>query len=487
MHQVNPTIVKLIEESSADNDGTQILRIYNDIKNEGKKDNLWYTRKIPVSKMGAHRDNRGGLMVGGQDALSVLDTIDAVGYDSSCHADATAFEEGPQRLNEKKFVPLTESDDMLKTYKLGDIDAASVACTHFTQAISAAEARVAWDNQNITEGGCLSQEKLICRHPEMSGLFGEHGGITYTVWKASAEEMYPGLPDLAQRALNAKYAAQQQERWPIAYQRAVKVLNSEAAKKSLNPVSYTIRDILKSRPKCSKEVPLIVDVAKLFGGSSTHTFVDPLMSFVRTYGKNEVDVPAAIWKAIANLKLQPHEWSPHFINSILFYVAAQKGLGKASKPISAGDVSSLEKGEKLVNMQKCENIIKTAIELTVKMGLALKHCTACVGNLRLSLVMKVLEKSEHLENTTFDKLAYDFFVKAIKEKTTDAEITSPWNIDEPTTVEEPTSRGATTSMSSVVSFNEYGEACGLHEASLRNRGFIVNGFVKNKKGSLAHD
>ena len=162
--------------------------------------------------------------------MNVLDTVDAVGYDPSCHSDATAFEEGPQRLNEKQCVPLSESDESLKTFKYGDIEAASVACTHFTQAIAAVEARIPWDNQNIAIDGCLSQEKMISRYTDMAGLFGEQGGLVYTVWKAAAEDLYPQRPNLAQRALHAKFAAQQQERWPTAYQRAVKVLNSEIAK-----------------------------------------------------------------------------------------------------------------------------------------------------------------------------------------------------------------------------------------------------------------
>ena len=48
-YKANPTIVSLITEATADKEETQILRIYNDVKKEAKKDNLWYTRKIPVS------------------------------------------------------------------------------------------------------------------------------------------------------------------------------------------------------------------------------------------------------------------------------------------------------------------------------------------------------------------------------------------------------------------------------------------------------
>ena len=65
-YKANPTIVSLIAEATADKEETQILRIYNEVKKEAKNNCLWYTRKIPVSKMGAHRDNRGGLMVGGK-------------------------------------------------------------------------------------------------------------------------------------------------------------------------------------------------------------------------------------------------------------------------------------------------------------------------------------------------------------------------------------------------------------------------------------
>ena len=67
-------------------------------------------------------------------------------------------------------------------------------------------------------------------------------------------------------------------------------------------------------------------------------------------------------------------------------------------------------------MQTCEGIIKTEISLAGEMGLSLKTNTCCVGNLRLSLVMKVLEKSDQLENVSFTKLASDFYDKALTEK-----------------------------------------------------------------------
>ena len=115
------------------------------------------------------------------------------------------------------------------------------------------------------------------------------------------------------------------------------MLNSSAAKASSDPIMYTIRDILKTCPKCHKDVPAIVDVAKLFGGSSSNAFVTPLLNFIRAFARTDVEISGAVWKAIANLELLPGDWSPHFINSVIAYVAAV--IAKAKKGVRQGHIS----------------------------------------------------------------------------------------------------------------------------------------------------
>ena len=481
----NPKIVALIVEARADKEDNQIIRIYNDIKRFGAADKLVrFKQQIPFKSVGGHRHNRGGLICGGNDALTVLDTVDSVGYDPDVHRDATAFEEGPKRLNEKAFIELSEQDDKLSTYKLGDMEYASVACTHFNQALAATEDRIEWDNENITIDGRLSKEKLIARQPEIAPLFEGTGGLTWTVWKPEAEELYPELPDIAQRALNAKYAAQQQEGWQIAYQRAVVVLNSTAAKKSSDAGLYAIRDINKTRPKCQDDVPHIVDMAKKFGGTNPKTFVDPVMRFVRMFMPPGRIIPGSMWKAIAALKLDPKDWSPHFINSILMLLAGapnRTAPSKIAKAIGSGEISSLEKGQKLKDMKLCEDIIKKAIEVSTTLGLSVKDDTKHVCNLRSSLVCKVFGKSDNLKDTTYSKMACEFFEAAVQVRTTDGNVDNPWaGVDNVDVVDNVGAQDTQHISSGVVEYTEDGDAHGIYEMSLASRGFELGSTVKEK-------
>ena len=58
------------------------------------------------------------------------------------------------------------------------------------------------------------------------------------------------------------------------YPRAGVVVNSDAAKRAMDPILYTINYLLKSRPKLEDDIPHIVDFARAFGGNSIKTFCE---------------------------------------------------------------------------------------------------------------------------------------------------------------------------------------------------------------------
>ena len=484
----NPRIVKLCADGAADTENAQILRIYNEIKMLGKADKLIYKRRYLFRQVGPHRKNRGGLMVGGSDALHVLDTVDSIGYDPSCHADATAFEEGPERLSEKAFLKICEADKFLAAYKPGEIDIVSVACTHFNQSLAATEERLEWGNEELTIDGRLSPEKIQSKHPLIKQLYEE--GLEWEVWKYDAEVLYPDLPDICQRAINGKYAAQQSENWQHAYQRAVVVLHSPTALKAQDAGLYTIRDILKTRPRCSDEVPFIVDIAKKWGGKSVRVFVEPLMRFVRLYMPAGRTIPGSTWKALANLKLLPDDMCPNFVHSILFLLAASPAKtapSKVAKMIGAAEVSSIEKEPRLSAMKECENIIKIAFIVSKDLNLNGKQDTMFVGDLRSKLVVKVFEKNEDLKNISFASIASELFEAAAK-ASNKSDVPNPWAVASISAIEKTANNNEAsgsmkTVVASIVSYNDEGEAEGVHVASLNSRGFIVGGFVKDKSGT----
>ena len=62
-------------------------------------------------------------------------------------------------------------------------------------------------NERLTIDGKLSVHKIVDGHVLLKDLFVT--GMEWFVWKASAEVAFPSLPDIAQRALNAKFSVQQ--------------------------------------------------------------------------------------------------------------------------------------------------------------------------------------------------------------------------------------------------------------------------------------
>ena len=79
----------------------------------------------------------------GQEAMNIWDDVDRVGVCTDLFKDATAFEDPASRINETEFLRRCATDKYLCDYKAGDIQVSSVACTHWNQALGAAEVAMA--------------------------------------------------------------------------------------------------------------------------------------------------------------------------------------------------------------------------------------------------------------------------------------------------------------------------------------------------------
>ena len=275
MASAYPKLDSLIADVSRED--ARIVPLYAEIVAEARKANLLYSRRIVSSHVGVHRKNREGAMISGLQAMKLWDEIDRVGVCPDLFSDATAFEEPRSRINEAAFLERCKGDSNLRKYNPGDIEVSSVACSHWNQAIGAAEAGlvsmlimenimlstlcVAWiavfvfalfpfsgrcdlvamsslhsapvvftssihyaiclhcrvqasvsinmvhANENLTIDGKLNVSKIVSQHPLMKPIF--ETGMMWTVFKSEAEEIWPQLPDIAQRALNAKFSVQQ--------------------------------------------------------------------------------------------------------------------------------------------------------------------------------------------------------------------------------------------------------------------------------------
>ena len=139
----HPEIASLIDKALTE-EGTRIVQLYSDIKTIGMKCGLLYKRKVKSCFVGVHRHNRDGAMVSGREAMSIWDDIDRIGVAPELYQDATAFEEPYDKQNEKAFLTRCAADPHLRAYAQGEVQISSVACSHWNQAIAAAEAGLAY-------------------------------------------------------------------------------------------------------------------------------------------------------------------------------------------------------------------------------------------------------------------------------------------------------------------------------------------------------
>ncbi len=163
-------------------------------------------------------------------------------------------------------------------------------------------------NEKLTIDGKLSVSKIVSQHSLLKPIFDE--GVDWFVWKAGAEIEFPDLPDIAQRALNAKFSGQQGQDCFQVFLRAVPCWSSGMACGRNDHALFIVKDIVKGSPTCTTtDVASIVEIARKFGGTAG-AMVEPLRLFISTFKHPGRSVATSTLQAIAGLKLAPDELCP---------------------------------------------------------------------------------------------------------------------------------------------------------------------------------
>ena len=469
----NPLMVKLIADLDHSNHA-QVVRAYKELKLIGQKDKLWEMKRVHPKKVAVSKHNRGGFICSGIASHQVGETVMNVGYDPEVHKDATAFEAEDDGSSIQSFIALICNDEYLARYEAEDIEIVSVGSSHFNQFLAAAiDGRpTPSTHTQIQINNHLNKDVCMAHAPDMGEAF---EGMTWCVWKKVSAVLYPQLPDIAQRALNAKYAAQQEEHNFHHYQRANLIMASNACKESGNENEYVLRDIVKSSPKNVDDVPSVVDFACKYGGAPA--MVEPVMKFIRGgFMPPGRVVPGRVWKAMSKCQFAPADMCPLFMNSVLMFLAASppsKCPGNVATWISVGDLTALQSA-KLQDMKQAEEVIQTGMRLSRSMKLTSADDTKLLGSLRTGLVAKVLDKIEPLSKKPFYQHGAEFFDKAMKVAHVKS-VKCPWKAASPE--ENPSQKG---NISTVVQYNDNAEAVGLGKQSVLARGFEIGGCAKAK-------
>ena len=147
-------------------ESARIVPIYAEMLELGTKYHMGYTRNLKPSQVGVHRKNRDGTMVNGREALAIWDDIDRTGVSPDLYKDATAFEEPPDRVNEKMFIRICRNDSNLRNYRPGEIEVSSVACSHWNQALASAEAGLVYIMHRLTQRPRFKHTTNMQTNPE---------------------------------------------------------------------------------------------------------------------------------------------------------------------------------------------------------------------------------------------------------------------------------------------------------------------------------
>ena len=134
-----PKLHALIEKCGTE-EQARIVPLYNDIVKVGFEYNLIYKRKMLPWTVGVHRRNREGTMISGHECMRILDEVDRVGVAPDLYKDATCFEEPRSKLNANAFKTRAAGDPLIKDVDIETIQASSVACSHWNQALTAVRA-----------------------------------------------------------------------------------------------------------------------------------------------------------------------------------------------------------------------------------------------------------------------------------------------------------------------------------------------------------
>lgn len=445
-----------------------IFPIYDEMFDIGFDLNYVYERVVHSRNVGIHRTNRDGAIVSGMESLNIWRLIDSNGVVPDLWQDATAFEEGPERLNEKAFLEKVASDDLLpQSYKPGDIDISAVACSHFGCAVVGALDGREFDIEELTVHGKLSVDKIVLRHPKLKLVF--ETGLKYKTWKADVEKKYPLLPNMCQRAMNVKHNNQQGQSQVQLLLRASNMVNHPVISNNADIEDRVVVDIMKNDTMISRdEAKSMYQVAKKFGGQGAQHLQD-IITFYNAHKVQGRRVSAAHWKSMASQK----DANPNMLLTTILVLTCWP----VQNALSSSDINFLAKKSELA--AEATSILVQAKSLCVDLLVPKNHATKAIGILRMSMLMTICAK---LKGKTLQSHAHGFFEIISQHATSDEQMQNPWQSS--SQVEEPVVKTDSQSIiekpSLVVEYGDDGKQLHVERNRALEAGWQVGVHAKHK-------
>ena len=300
-------------------------------------------QRLPPRVVGVDPSNRDGMGVNAETVHSLGADILAMGFSWSQVASAVCIEEAPQSKTIRDFnADLAVGSGRLPAPLPEDIKYGSLSCSHTNMFLRCLWAGVESSDEDMSENGHLSLDKVSRRDAEFGRAARE--GLEWKILSHKVRSRFPKLLSLVQRARNAPNAATRAEHEVQVMLRMHQIASQEQQASANVDWDAIRRGIALSKPPCVDDLRQLSIFVAVCGGGTNGVFLKDLAAFHRQFvdssarvirggffgAVSEMDAEAPLFK-IAVVKAQ--------------YVCPQAKVNKYKEPvfITPADLSKLKK------------------------------------------------------------------------------------------------------------------------------------------------
>ena len=339
MADADPKIVALIK--MAHETGKNVSAV-DAILDRLEESHLAYRMSLPPPVVGINPLNRDSYGVSEPEVHALGSEIVSMGWSWHACKHAVCIEDTEGQEIAIFSAKIKNATDGLQSAAPGEVRFGSLACTHTNQFLCCVLGAVPTAQDNLAVDGHMSAEKLKKEDEGIAKALTQ--GLEWLVLKAAVAKLYPELPSLVQAARNQPGQSQRMESEMQMLLR-ISTLARSMAKSVQGQVSVdweAIRaTILRRRTNNPADVPELIKFVQRWGGGISAAFIEELSQFHKTFVPSGRMVPAATFRAVADLKLAPDELMPYLASAIIKTQAiAYQRLSGGGDVLLSIDISS---------------------------------------------------------------------------------------------------------------------------------------------------
>jgi hypothetical protein len=335
------------------------------------KHNIAYkVAELAPSVLMVHPENRSKLGVNPFNAHKVGAYIKRVGADFKELGNAVAFEVCALSDEKAKQVAFNQRLTQHSGGMLAPLDGSerflTVSCGHTSQFCKAvlANCRTPYDTLADTSG-CLSVDHVAKDDPKFRTMICKGWPWIVIAWKADIQ--WPGLADLAQRALNASNSVANQS---SELEVASCIYEFAHMQSKVGDIDWAkcVSASVATAPPCHGYVAIIGEFVRKFGGGEGAPMIRYLDSFAKTYGQNKM-LGEEFWKAVAETVLHPSvlQPCPHLRTALLATnLVSPKVIDGIARLLVKTDVVNLARKDYKPRVESAEHMLSECWDTVMK-------------------------------------------------------------------------------------------------------------------------